>query len=87
MMTAVFAIVLIVVLGGIALALAGRWNPQGLDELSRESSVEGRFDVVLRGYQMDQVDAEIARLQGLIAASEADPQEVPRVPDQETLES
>ena len=70
-MTALFLIVLAVVVIGTALALAGRWRPQGLPDLPAAAPVvqDGRpprFDVVLRGYRMDQVDAEIARLRSLV---------------------
>lgn len=86
-MIAVFAVVLIVLIGGIAAALAGRWQPTGLSELSSEPTLEGRFDVVLRGYRMDQVDAELARLHALIADREADAPDVPEVGERGTLNS
>ena len=82
-MTALFLIVLAVVVIGTALALAGRWRPQGLPDLPAAAPVvqDGRpprFDVVLRGYRMDQVDAEIARLRSLVGEQEGEAPAAPR---------
>jgi DivIVA domain-containing protein len=71
--TWVFAIVAFAVMTGTALALAGRWRPQGLPPGPPPDgdTPPKRFDVVLRGYRMDQVDAELARLRALLAADRA----------------
>ncbi|MDD2857758.1 MAG: hypothetical protein PHU75_03700 [Candidatus Nanopelagicales bacterium] len=63
-MTLVF--VGIAVLVGIALVLVGRQGglPDAQVDLRPEVDPDHpRFDVVLRGYRMDEVDATIARLQ------------------------
>lgn len=65
---------LVVVLVATALALAGRWNPQGLAAAASQPIdpfAADRFDVVLRGYRMVQVDREIERLHQRIAALES----------------
>ena len=46
-----------------ALALAGRWRPEPLSEAIPAPQGPG-FDVVLRGYRMDQVDHVIDAMQG-----------------------
>ena len=73
-MTALFIVLGALVVIGTALALAGRWHPEGLDcappprtEGGLQQGGETRFDVVVRGYRMDQVDAELARLRGMLA--------------------
>ena len=45
-----------------ALALAGRWRPEPLSEAIPAPQVG--FDVVLRGYRMEQVDMVIDAMQG-----------------------
>jgi hypothetical protein len=66
--TWLFLLLALVVVVATSLALAGRWQPEGLDpgrpQEARAVGEPGRFDVVLRGYRMDQVDAELARLHG-----------------------
>lgn len=59
--------VLLIVLAALivvatAVALAGGWQPEGLPPQAPDEPDHARFDVVLRGYRMEQVDAEIARL-------------------------
>lgn len=64
---------LVVVLVATALALAGRWAPVGLPDAApvpADPFAAERFDVVVRGYRMGQVDREIARLRERIAALE-----------------
>ena len=75
-MTWLFAVLAFLVITGTALALAGRWRPQGMPSGPPPADRPGgggpvRFDVVLRGYRMDQVDAELARLRALMAADPA----------------
>jgi hypothetical protein len=67
-MIVVFVVLAMVVVGGTAAALAGRWRPEGLAE-GRPDQIEAvppdaapRFDVVIRGYRMRQVDREMALL-------------------------
>lgn len=60
------------VITGTVIALAGRWQPDGLPAAPPDTELpRGRFDVVLRGYRMDQVDAELDRLRGLLAGQPA----------------
>jgi hypothetical protein len=59
-----FAVVAILVVGAAFLYAAGRWSglpPAGPDRRPRATPDD--FDVVLRGYRMDEVDARIADLQ------------------------
>ncbi len=76
-MTLIFFLLFVVVIGAAAWALAGRWNPQGLPDGRPDASADvdptsvARFDVVLRGYRMEQVDAELERLRGLLSQAEA----------------
>jgi DivIVA domain-containing protein len=75
-----FAALVLLVITGTALALAGSWRPQGLPPGPPEEDPPrdpARFDVVLRGYRMDQVDAELARLRRALADAEV----LPDVPD------
>jgi DivIVA domain-containing protein len=82
--TWLFAVLALLVITGTALALAGRWRPEGLPPgPPQEDAPTGpRFDVVLRGYRMDQVDAELARLRRALAeaAADAPPPAGPDVP-------
>ncbi len=66
-MTWLFVAVGVVVIAATAMAVAGRWQPRGLaagrpDDDPVAAGDPPKFDVVLRGYRMDQVDAELARL-------------------------
>lgn len=82
-MTWLFAVLALLVITGTALALAGRWRPEGLPPGPPEEESAGpRFDVVLRGYRMDQVDAELARLRRALDGAAADtwPKAGPDVP-------
>ncbi len=68
-MTWLFLAMAVMVVVGTALALAGRWQPEGMPQGEPDAAGAGspaRFDVVLRGYRMDQVDAELARLHQLL---------------------
>jgi hypothetical protein len=87
MVTAVLAGVFLLVALATALALAGRWQPEGLPESEPGEPAPapaGGFEGVLRGYRMDQVDAEIDRLKAMLARTES--QEVPRQPDDPRIE-
>jgi DivIVA domain-containing protein len=75
-MTWLFAVLAFLVISGTALALAGRWRPRGMPSGPPPADRPGgagpvRFDVVLRGYRMDQVDAELARLRAQLDAGRA----------------
>lgn len=91
--TVLFIVLAAVVVVGTALAVAGRWQPQGLPAQAPSAQPGGvqpgpiedgaRFDVVLRGYRMEQVDAEIARLRAMLAAApQAGPQAGPQAEPQ-----
>lgn len=64
-MSLVFAMALILVVGGVVMVLSGRWS--GLPEWERDRRPQtgepGSFDVSIRGYRMDEVDARIAALE------------------------
>lgn len=72
-MIVVFILLVVLVIGAAAAALAGHWNPEGLPHAAPPEPASGdgqpRFDVVLRGYRMDQVDAELARLRDQLAGA------------------
>ena len=69
-MAVVFFLLAFAVIVVVALMLTGRWNPT----LGTETDPRGpglvdgqeRFDVVIRGYRMDQVDEAIAELQAKV---------------------
>jgi DivIVA domain-containing protein len=95
--TALLFGVAVVVVVATALALAGMWQPQGLPDAAPDGTGEDspngdgevRFDVVLRGYRMDQVDAELARLHELLRQAgyeEAQQVEVPQEPAGSTIQ-
>lgn len=68
-MMLLFVLVAIAVIAGIALASVGRLGE--LPEAPVDSKpAELGFDVVLRGYRMDEVDAELAALRARLAAHE-----------------
>ena len=63
-MTIVFAVLLIIVIAGVSMLAVGRLGE--LPAASRDRRPEGtepQFDVVLRGYRMDEVDERIVELQ------------------------
>ena len=63
-MTIVFAVLLIIAIAGVSMLAVGRLGelpPAQADR--RPEGTEPRFDVVLRGYRMDEVDETIAALQ------------------------
>lgn len=66
-MTFLFVVIAIVVIAAVAILITGRWNPDmGLGAAGdhRPDLAENpQFDVVIRGYRMDEVDAKIAELQ------------------------
>lgn len=66
-MSALFVVLSVLVMVGTALALAGRWQPEGIGPEPPAPPPQGRFRVVLRGYDMAQVDAELDRLHDLLA--------------------
>lgn len=72
-MSLVFTVALILVIGGVAMVLSGRWS--GMSEAERDrrprDTGRGRFDVALRGYRMDEVDARIEALERENAALRA----------------
>ena len=87
-MTWLFVALALLVVAATALALAGRWNPSGLaagrppdDAPEAGMPASARFGVVLRGYRMDEVDAELDRLHRLLEQqpAQADDAEV-RIP-------
>jgi len=63
----VFAVLAILVIGGAVAYATGRWGSAGpaAGRDLRPELIEGRssFDVVVRGYRMDEVDAHIADLE------------------------
>ena len=64
--TSLFVLIAIAVIAAVAMVASGRWGqlPEASMDL-RPETPDGRptFDVVLRGYRMDEVDAELERLQ------------------------
>ncbi len=64
--TWVFVVVSILVIGGVVMAISGRLGelPEATPDL-RPEVVDGEpaFDVVVRGYRMDEVDARLASMQ------------------------
>lgn len=71
-MSLVFAVLAILVIGGAVAYATGRWGSVGpaADRDLRPEVIEGRstFDVVVRGYRMDEVDARIADLERQVSA-------------------
>ena len=69
-MSLVFVVVGIAVIAAAFWYASGRWSaqlPQATHDLRpSERDLEPAFDVVLRGYRMDEVDATIADLQAQI---------------------
>jgi len=64
----VFALVAILVVAGVLLFASGRWSGLPTVQRDRRTDVDGAgFEVVLRGYRMDEVDARIARLEAELA--------------------
>lgn len=70
-MSLLFAVLAILVIGGAVAYATGRWGSAGpeADRDLRPEVVDGRstFDVVVRGYRMDEVDARIADLEQQVA--------------------
>lgn len=65
-MTLLFALLVLLVLGSAAFVAVGRLGelPDAEQDLRPDSKDgEPSFDVVLRGYRMDEVDAQIASMQ------------------------
>lgn len=65
-MTALFVLIAVVVVAGVAMVAAGRFDRLGeaVPDRAPDTAPDGspRFDVVARGYRMDEVDAAIAAL-------------------------
>jgi len=84
--TWLFAIVGILVLAGVFLATLGLLGdlPPSEPDL-RPDRLDGapEFDVVVRGYRMDEVDVELARLQGEIDRLTGEPPAAPATSDAE----
>ena len=87
-----FAIVVVVVLGGVAVVAAGRGEPmaRAYDDrpdalVPADRSLTGadlrqvRFSVALRGYRMSEVDSLLARLAGELEAPSTAPSSGPAV--------
>ena len=65
-MTAVFVLLVILVIGAAAFVAVGWMGdlPDAEPDVRPEGAATGQdFDVVLRGYRMDEVDARIAELE------------------------
>ena len=64
--TALFVLVAIAVVAGVAMVAAGRFDRLGeaIPDRAPETDPDGspRFDVVARGYRMDEVDAVVTAL-------------------------
>lgn len=70
-----FVFIAIAILVAITLLLVGRQGglPEAAVDLRPEVDPDHpRFDVVLRGYRMDEVDATIARMQAELTALRAE---------------
>ena len=68
-MMLVFVLVAIAVIACIALASVGRLGELPDAPVDRKPTEAG-FDVVIRGYRMDEVDEELGRLRARLAAHE-----------------
>ena len=68
-MMLVFVLVAIAVIAGVALASVGRLGELPEAPADRRPSEVG-FDVTVRGYRMDEVDAELAELRARLASYE-----------------
>jgi hypothetical protein len=65
----VFVVVAIAVIACIALASVGRLGELPEAQVDRKPAEVG-FDVVVRGYRMDEVEEELGRLRARLAAHE-----------------
>ncbi len=73
-MSLVFALVAVLVVAGVLLFASGRWGGLPAVQRDRRPDADGAgFDVVLRGYRMDEVDARIARLEAELARARQSP--------------
>jgi len=68
-MILLFVLVAIAVIAGIALASVGRLGELPEAPADRKPAAAG-FDVVIRGYRMDEVDAQLADLRARLAEAE-----------------
>lgn len=69
-MTFVFAVVAIVLIACVALIAAGRFDRMTEavpDARPSDDSLDPQFDVVIRGYRMDEVDRALAERDAQIA--------------------
>ena len=64
-MVALFIVVLILVIGAVVMVAVGRLGQYPPAE--RDLRPDPGFDVVLRGYRMDEVDARVAALETEVA--------------------
>ena len=72
-MTVVFVIVAVLVIAGVAMAATGRLGELPANQPDRRpDGAEPAFDVVARGYRMDEVDDTIDALRARISALEAE---------------
>ncbi len=66
-MTFLFVVLAIMVIAAAAVLITGRWNPdmgvRATGDYRPDLPENPQFDVVIRGYRMDEVDAKIAELQ------------------------
>jgi len=68
-MMLLFVLVAIAVIAGIALASVGRLGELPEAPADRKPAVAG-FDVVIRGYRMDEVDTQLADLRARLIDAE-----------------
>ena len=83
-MTWIFVVIAVIVIAGAFLAslgLLGELPPADVDTRPDRIGDEPEFDVVVRGYRMDEVDEELSRLNAEIARLEA-PAPAPEPPDE-----
>ena len=72
-MTVFFVLLALAAIGAVGLVAAGRLGelPEAHPDRRPElADSDPNFDVVLRGYRMDEVDAELADLRARLAAHE-----------------
>ena len=71
----------LLVIGAITLALVGRIGSDQacLPDVDQDLRPDTEFDVVLRGYRMDEVDSRIAELEGQIALLKAQPRPIDEI--------
>lgn len=72
-MTVLFVVIVIAIIVGVGLLAAGRFGalPEAAAD-HRPQDGQPQFDIVLRGYRMDEVDATIADLRRQLQQAQAD---------------